>query len=62
MIAFLPAVRSAVMLTSPPGLTLIGKCSQAPAFIDVLMLAVRDVVPSSTVTVWRRSVVSQSSA
>ena len=60
MTALLPAVRFAVMRTRPPARTLTGKCIQAPLRKFVVMLTVRLVVPSVTVTFIRRLVVSQS--
>src|SRR3989304_4813876 len=60
--ALAPATRSMVIVTEPPPGTLIGKCIQAPALKEVVMLTVLVVVPSATVTFWRRVELSQSSA
>src|SRR6266511_4550642 len=44
----------------PPAPTLIGKWSQAPALYELVIAIVLVVVPSLTVTFWRRVVESQS--
>ena len=57
-----PAVRSTVMVMVPPGATSTGKVIQAPWLKELVRADWRVVVPSETVTVWRRAVVSQSRA
>ena len=58
--ALAPATRLTVMSTEPPEPTLTGKCIQAPALKSVVIATVLVVVPSLTITFWRRAVESQS--
>ena len=44
-------------MTEPPPPTLTGKCIQAPALKSVVIATVLVVVPSVTITFWRRAVV-----
>ncbi len=57
-----PATRLTVTSTEPPAPTLTGKCIQAPVLKSVVIAIVLVVVPSLTITFWRRVVESQSTA